>query len=124
MRLSLNRFWPAIGLMFAVLSARGAELELLRVAKISTSTAHCAFTGLTRYNDTFFCTWREGAGHVSGDGRLRVVRSADGTNWTSVALIARAGVDLRDSKIEVTPDNRLMSTGRGKISVCVSAGPR
>ena len=85
-----------------------AELELLRLQKISTSTQHCAFTGLTRFNDQFYCTWREASSHVSADGKLRVVRSADGINWTSVALIAGAGTDLRDSKIEVTPDNRLI----------------
>ena len=84
------------------------ELELLRVARISGDAKHNAFTALVRIKDAFYCTWREASSHVSADGKLRVVRSADGTNWTSVALLTRAGVDLRDSKIEVTPDNRLM----------------
>lgn len=84
------------------------KLEMLRVARISGETIHYAFTGLTRFKDAFYCTWREAAGHDSDDGKLRVVRSADGTKWTSAALLARAGVDLRDPKIEVTPDNRLI----------------
>ena len=88
---------------------RAAELQVMRVDKISTITQHNAFTDLVRFNEQFYCTWREAASHTSADGELRVVRSADGTNWTSVALmIPAAGVDFRDSKLEVTPDNRLM----------------
>jgi hypothetical protein len=91
------------------------KLELLRVARISGDAKHCAFTGLARFNGAFYCAWREAATHVSGDGKLRVARSADGTNWTPVALMTRAGADLRDAKLAVTPDQRLMLHGVEKF---------
>jgi hypothetical protein len=36
------------------------------------------------------------------------LRSADGGTWESAALVRESGVDLRDPKISVRPDNRLM----------------
>ena len=105
----------AAAMLVAVASAPAAELELLRVARISGDAKHCAFTDLARFNDAFYCAWREGSSHVSADGKLRVVRSTDGTNWTPVALMTRAGADLRDAKLEVTPDKRLMLHGVEKF---------
>ncbi|MCX6874021.1 MAG: exo-alpha-sialidase, partial [Verrucomicrobia bacterium] len=105
----------AAAMLVAVASAPAAELELLRVARISGDAKHSAFTALARFNDAFYCAWREGSSHVSADGKLRVVRSADGTNWTPVALMTRAGADLRDAKLEVTPDKRLMLHGSEKF---------
>jgi hypothetical protein len=103
--------WRAViktaGLLLAAWSVQAAELEILRVGKITTSARHNAFTGLARFKDAFYCAWRAASSHVSADGKLRVVRSADGTNWTPVALMTRAGADLRDAKLEVTPDQRL-----------------
>lgn len=52
--------------------------------------------------------FREGAGHVSPDGRIRVLASKDGTNWNSAALIPQAERDLRDPKITRMPDGSLM----------------
>src|SRR5690606_21409945 len=59
------------------------------------------------------CTFREGTGHIPGlNGTIRVIRSRDGMNWESVALLDEPHVDLRDPKLSVTPDGRLMlSTG-------------
>lgn len=52
--------------------------------------------------------FREGAGHVSPDGKIRVIASRDGTNWSSAALIAQSERDLRDPKITRMPDGSLM----------------
>jgi hypothetical protein len=82
-----------------------------RVARIWDRAPHNAFTDLKRFNNRWFCTFREGAGHVSPDGALRIITSDDGATWESAALITRAGVDLRDPKLCITPDNRLMVTG-------------
>ena len=97
----------AAAMLVAAASASAAGLELLRVARISGDAKHSAFTDLVRFKDAFYCAWREASSHVSADGKLRVVRSTDGTNWTPVALMTRAGADLRDAKLEVTPDQRL-----------------
>ena len=39
---------------------------------------------------------------------IRVLVSTDGKKWESFALLAKKNYDLRDSKLSVTPDGRLM----------------
>lgn len=105
-------FTAFIALQAAVVSA-GAPLEvkLLDVKKIWDAAPHNAFTDLVRWNEQFYCAFREGRGHVSADGRIRVLSSQDAGSWTSTGLIELAGYDLRDAHLSVTPDNRLMLLG-------------
>jgi hypothetical protein len=95
------------------LSAQGnkSELKLLSVEKIWDAAPHNAFTDLVWFNNQFFCVLREGAKHVSPDGALRVISSKDGENWESAALITSPDSDLRDAKITVTPNGKLMLSG-------------
>ncbi len=72
---------------------------------------HNAFTDLVRFKDRWYCVFREGQGHVSADGSLRVITSADGEKWESAALLTSEDSDLRDAKITVTPDGQLMLAG-------------
>ena len=87
------------------------SLELVNVARIWDKAPHNAFTDLVRFNNRFFCVFREGEKHVSADGALRVITSKDGKNWESAALITSPNSDLRDAKITVTPDGKLMLSG-------------
>ena len=79
--------------------------------KIWDQAPHNAFTDLVRFNDRWFCVFREGQGHVSPDGALRVITSVDGEKWESAALITSSNSDLRDAKVTVTPDGQLMLCG-------------
>lgn len=79
--------------------------------KIWDKAPHNAFTDLVRFHDRWFCVFREGQGHVSPDGALRVITSVDGETWESAALITSSNSDLRDAKITVTPDGQLMLCG-------------
>lgn len=83
-----------------------------QVTKIWDDAPHNAFTDLIRYENKFYCTFREGTGHVPGetgeDGKIRILISEDGEKWESLALLAKKDYDLRDSKLSVTPDGRLM----------------
>ncbi len=72
---------------------------------------HNAFTDLIRFQDRWFCVFREGAEHVSNDGALRVFTSRDGMTWESAALITSPNSDLRDAKISITPTGQLMLSG-------------
>lgn len=85
---------------------------LLAVDRIWDQAPHSAFTDLVEFNGRLYCTFREGTGHVPGkegnNGTIRVIVSSDGQNWRSVARIVEPGVDLRDPKISVTPNGRLM----------------
>lgn len=84
---------------------------LVEVRKIWDKAPHNAFTDLVRFKDEWFCVFREGKGHVSPDGALRIIASKDGKDWRSTALLTSDDSDLRDAKINVTPDGRLMLSG-------------
>jgi hypothetical protein len=109
-----------IGLLTLVLAMttplqRPPEPTLVGVARIWDAGAHNAFTDLIRWRGRWYCTFREGDDHVGGDGRIRVLVSDDGDDWTSAALIGEAGIDLRDPKFSVTPDDRLMIVAGGSV---------
>ncbi|MHC4176808.1 MAG: exo-alpha-sialidase [Planctomycetota bacterium] len=104
--------------------AAGAEpqtdgLELLHARKIWDQGPHNAFTDLIRFQDRFFCVFREAKGHVSPDGKIRILSSSDGKQWDSAGLLASvigtARHDLRDPKICTTPDGRLMICGGAAV---------
>ena len=89
------------------------QAELLSVNKIWSEGEHNAFTDLVRHNNAFYCVFREAKAHVAPDGGVRVLTSVDGEKWESAALVTRAEFDLRDPKIAVLPDGRLMLTSAG-----------
>lgn len=84
------------------------KLELIEARKIWDRAPHNAFTDLVRFRGRWFCTFREGQGHVSPDGAVRVLASADGRSWEPAALLRSDTADLRDPKISLRPDGRLM----------------
>lgn len=89
--------------------------KLVGVRRIWDKATHNAFTDLVRFGGEWFCVFREGKGHVSPDGSLRVLTSADAIHWKSAALIQDSAADLRDAKLTVTPDGRLMLSGAGAM---------
>ncbi|MCI0351587.1 MAG: hypothetical protein L0Z53_19365, partial [Acidobacteriales bacterium] len=117
-----KRLWPAginfVVLMVAACPGQGApasQAELVSVKMIWKEAPHNAFTDLTRFQDKWFCVFREGKGHVSPDGAMRVLVSKDGEQWTSAARLTSTNADLRDPKITLTPDRQLMLTGAGAM---------
>ena len=68
--------------------ATAAPARIADVRKIWDRGEHNAFTDLIRWRDRWWCTFREAADHVGGDGVIRVLESADGTTWTSAAALA------------------------------------
>lgn len=110
-------------LAFAVLfclttSSLAAEpsATLIDARRIWDAAPHNAFTDLIRYHDQWLCTFREGTGHVPGrDGAIRILRSDDGLKWESAALLTETGIDLRDPKLSIAPDGRLMLLMGGSV---------
>jgi hypothetical protein len=101
-----------VALQAAVASAAlTVRAELVEVRKIWDQAPHNAFTDLARWQNQFYCAFREGRSHVSTDGKIRVLRSQDADTWTSAALVELADFDLRDAHLSVMPDNRLMLLG-------------
>jgi len=85
------------------------------VRKIWDAGKHNAFTDLIRFKDRWYCTFRESDAHVGGNGKLRVLISTDGMKWESAALLGEKGIDLRDPKLSITPDGRLMIVAGGSV---------
>ncbi|WP_437229011.1 sialidase family protein [Planctomicrobium sp. SH661] len=94
-------------------SAAEPAAKLVDVRKIWDEGAHNAFTDLLFHDGTWYCVFREGKGHVSQEGAIRVLESPDGEHWTSAARITMPEIDLRDPKINVTPDGRLCLCAAG-----------
>lgn len=82
--------------------------QILDVKAIWGRAPHNAFTDLIRFKDRWYCVFREGKAHVSPDGALRVLTSVDGEVWVPAALLSSDLGDLRDPKLSLTPDRRLM----------------
>lgn len=105
---------PVLGLLLILSlqplnACEGAEPSIdFEVHKIWDAAPHNAFTDLIRHQDQWYCVFREGQAHVSPDGALRVLTSTDGREWTSAARLTSELGDLRDAKISVTPEGRLM----------------
>ena len=110
----MNRFHSLALAALSALSILAAEKpEILSVQKIWDTAPHNAFTDLIRYQDQWLCAFREGKGHVSDDGTIRILSSRDTTNWQSWAQIQKVNVDLRDPKISITPNGELLLTTAG-----------
>ncbi len=115
---------PTFVLLFcASLSFAAVPLtvEVVEVKKIWDKAPHNAFTDLVRWNDKFYCAFREGRGHVSTDGKIRILESKDANLWHSAALIALEGFDLRDAHLSVTPDGMVMAP---RLMLVGGAAPR
>ncbi len=81
--------------------------------KIWDGAPHSAFTDLIEWDGKLYCAFRIGNDHVprqAGDeGRIQLIVSADdGKTWTDVVTLAEPKIDLRDPRLSVTPDGRLM----------------
>lgn len=97
-------------LLFATSAIAAEEFRQVSLEKIWDAAPHNAFTDLERFQDRWFCAFREGDGHVAtGDhGKVRIISSTDGSTWASTALLESPGLDLRDAKLSITPDGRLL----------------
>lgn len=89
--------------------------KIISIERIWDKAGHNAFTDLVYFNDMFYCVFREAATHKPSqnldhivNGSIRMIASKDGQNWTSVAHLYKKDTDLRDPKLSVTPDHRLM----------------
>lgn len=76
---------------------------------------HNALTDLIEYQGSLYCCFRESDAHAGNtDGIIRILKNDKG-NWKDVALIKKRGVDLRDPKFSITPDQRLLLLMGGSI---------
>lgn len=81
---------------------------------------YSAFPSIVSFRGKYYVSFREAKSHVFDEngiaaGASRIIVSEDGVHWKSAALLKREGFDLRDPKLSVTPDGRLMVTMGGSI---------
>lgn len=108
-----------ISLIGTAVSAQPQEIKYT-VNKIWDNGKHCAFTSLIKYKGLYICSFREGETHIfdsrgNAEGKVRILVSTDGDAWEALDLTGKTGIDLRDPKLSVMPDGRLMVTTGGSI---------
>lgn len=100
----------------AYLSTEIAIPRLISSKAIWEEAEYSSFTDLAEFHGFFFCVFRESTSHAADmDGQIRVLKSKDGNQWESVALLAKEGLDLRDPKLSITPEGKLMLNAGGSI---------
>lgn len=97
-------------LLCALSQMSWAQIPDLEVSKIYSSDNHDAFTSLIKFNGSYYCAFRTGEHHVYGkDGTSMIIRSKDASKWKKHAELTKDGIDLRDPKLSITPDGRIMA---------------
>lgn len=61
--------------------------EYYEPTRIWGSNLHSAFPDLIRFNNAFYCTFREGPTHGHSGGVVRILKSTDGTSWENVQVL-------------------------------------
>lgn len=79
--------------------------------KLKTSKKHCAFTDLCHWKNNLYCCFREAKDHLSGDGKIQVFTLDLKGQILSKAQFRLANTDLRDPKLSITPDGKLLLLG-------------
>ncbi len=101
----------AVALSALAAQADTNDLELIEVQRIWDEAPHNAFTDLIRFEGVWYCAFREGEVHGNHPtGQVRVIRSEDGEEWESTAVMQWDGGDVRDPKLSITAEGKLMLT--------------
>jgi hypothetical protein len=109
----------------SLLRAQAPTAELVSVEKIWDQAPHNGFTDLTRFQNLFYCCFREAESATKGEGVIRLLVSAAGKTWVEQVTISEPGVDLRDPKLIVTPDEkRLYLLCGGQSATTLGRQPR
>ena len=104
-------------LLFAILFsvntyAQNQTNDSIAVTCIWDKADHNAFTDLEYYNKQFYCSFRESDEHLpkhdSTKGEICIITSPNGDKWELTKRFVSEQFDLRDSKISIMPDGRLM----------------
>lgn len=89
---------------------------LVYIDKIWDYAPHNALTDLIRFNNNWFLVFRESDKHVDGaNGIIRILTSHDAIVWQPVHHFQENGIDLRDPKLSVAADGRLMLLMGGTV---------
>lgn len=116
----MKRVFIIVFCLLSIMASVTAQKYEVAVKKIWDNGSHCAFTSLIKYKGKYYCSFREGETHIfdrngNAEGKVRILVSEDGETWKPLALMHKPEYDLRDPKLSVMPDGRLMVTIGGSI---------
>jgi hypothetical protein len=90
----------------SLLHAQAPTAELVSVEKIWDKAPHNGATDITRFQNLFYCCFREADSATKGEGVIHTLISATGKVWVDNVTLNEPGLDLRDPKLIVTPDEK------------------
>lgn len=96
----------------------------MQVTPLWQSEKHNAFTDLSIFNGQWFCVFREGSTHMSLDGQILVLCSSDAVTWQEHSRLNWQGGDLRDPKLNISPNKQLILTAGIRWAVYSTAKSR
>lgn len=104
----------------ATMDAQPRQDINIQVSRIWSNGEYCSFVSMVKYKGKYYVSFRESDSHQilkpeNRNGKSRILVSNDGEKWESVALLEKEGFDLRDPKLSVMPDGRLMVLMGGSI---------
>lgn len=114
----MKRFYFLIALLSL---AACTQVPDVKVEKIW-DNEYSSFPSIVAFDGKYYISVREAKSHVFDDkgnanGKSRILVSADGDRWESAALLEKEGYDLRDPKLSVTADGKLMVIMGGSVYV-------
>ncbi|MEX2512450.1 MAG: hypothetical protein WD398_06060 [Cyclobacteriaceae bacterium] len=81
----------------------------IKVEKVWDKAPHNAFPDLIRFKNNFYATVREGNNHMpNNSGQVRIIRSKNGEDWESIGLLEKENMDVREARLSVTPEGKIM----------------
>ncbi|MBR1792853.1 MAG: hypothetical protein IJ764_04360 [Bacteroidales bacterium] len=108
-----------LSMLIPVLAQQRQDVNI-QVERIWSNGEYCSFASMIKYHGKYYISFRESDSHQilkpeNKNGKARVLMSTDGESWQSVALIDKEGFDLRDPKMSIMPDGRMMILMGGSI---------
>ena len=76
-------------------------LNLISKKRVHSDGRHNAFTDIVFFKDKYYLVFRNGTHHVSADGKIMIMTSEDGENWSKPTLLPILKMDMRDPKLLV-----------------------
>ena len=93
-------------LFISIQPASAQTAEIVSTQKIWDKGGHQAYPDLVRFQNLFYCCFREAASATTGEGTIRLLLSASGETWIDHITLNEPGIDLRDPKLTITPDGK------------------
>ncbi len=96
-------------ILISLLTGFAQNEESLNITKIWDEAPHNAFPDMIRFQDHFYVAVREGNNHMpDNSGRIQIIRSKDGDEWEKVGLLEKEDMDVREARLSVTPEGKIM----------------